>query len=569
MLRGWPWLVVAMPLMVACGDDAETLDGSQACDRDVDGDGYLATACGGDDCDDRMASVNPGALERCDLIDQDCDGRVDEGVLSEGFEDRDGDRHGDPNNPRMGCAFDGALASSMADCADDDRRHHREMVEICDGRDNDCDGSVDEGPFTVSWYADDDGDGFGDPHGTVRASCEPLEGFSMLPYDCDDESSARSPVAPEVCNGLDDDCDGYADFLLAEGDTEDDDHDGVADDKCPGDVGRDCDDRDPFTRPGAPELCDGVDNDCDGTVDEGATELAWYVDDDRDRYGDASVEPTMSCERVFGWALEGGDCAVADPAVNPGAPERCNGADDDCDGIADEGAATIATYADADGDEFGAGMPLARCTVEGLRSPFAGDCDDRHPNRRPNAPELCDGADNDCDGAIDEGAGSDLVITYDDADGDGFGDEGTFELGVASCGPSGLRGLVTIGGDCDDGDPNRFPRAMEVCDGVDQDCDGDIDEVGIAVTVLQYPDGDGDGFGTGAGVSGCEPLAGHALRPGDCDDSNAAVRPGATEECNGVDDDCDGSMDEAPAGVIGCFVATDVSLPVCARGACR
>ena len=550
----------------------EDCDPSTVGGRDLDGDGYEDAACCngdncGDDCADRLATVNPGAAEVCDLVDQDCDGSVDEGVQTAGFEDRDGDRYGDPERPRQACAFDGDVSPSMADCDDGDGTRHGQMLEICDGQDNDCDDSVDEERFSVSWYADSDGDGFGDPDGEVRVSCEPIEGFSTLPFDCDDRDPSRSPITPEVCNGLDDDCDGRADFQLATGDTEDDDGDGVADARCPGGLGLDCDDRDPFAKPGTPELCDGVDNDCDGTVDEGATEQLWYVDDDQDGYGDDAAERRASCERLPGLVLQGGDCEDGDDDVRPGARERCNGVDDDCDGTVDEDAGFVATYADADGDGFGAGMPLAQCAVPGLRSLTPGDCDDGTTATHPGAPELCDLVDNDCDGTVDEAIGTVAITTYLDADGDGFGDPAT-ELTATpvadSCTYDPAR--TTVAGDCDDGDSGRFPGAAELCDTVDQDCDGTVDEE--AGDVFQYPDTDGDGFGDGTPVARCDPLDAHALRPGDCDDGDPAVRPGAPEGCNGEDDDCDGTVDEAPAGALDCPLDSTNATPVCDAGIC-
>ena len=544
----------------------EDCDPSTVGGRDLDGDGYEDAACCngdncGDDCADRMATVNPGAAEVCDLVDQDCDGSVDEGVQTAGFEDRDGDRYGDPERPRQACAFDGDVSPSMADCDDADGTRHGQMLEICDGQDNDCDDAVDEERFSVSWYADSDGDGFGDPDGEVRVSCEPIEGFSTLPFDCDDRDPSRSPITPEACNGLDDDCDGRADFQLATGDTEDDDGDGVADARCPGGLGLDCDDRDPFAKPGTPELCDGVDNDCDGTVDEGAAPQLWYVDDDQDGYGDDAAERRASCERLRGLVLRGGDCDDGDDGVRPGVRERCNGLDDDCDGTVDEDAGYVATYTDNDGDGFGTGMPLAQCSVPGLRALTPGDCDDRNPANRPGAPEICDDVDNDCDGSVDEGTRD--VVWYPDGDGDGYGDPaGTT---VSSCEP--VAGHSRVGTDCNDGNANFFPGAPELCDALDNDCDSVSDE-NAAEGTLQYPDGDGDGYGGGTGVMSCEPLAGHALRAEDCDDSDPLVGPGAAESCNGEDDDCDGMTDEAPAGYVSCGVDSTNATPVCADGLC-
>ncbi len=94
--------------------------------------------------------------------------------------------------------------------------------------------------------------------------------------------------------------------------------------------------------------------------------------------------------------------------------------------------------------------------------------------------------------------------------------------------------------DCDDRDPNRYPGNLEVCDGVDNDCDFEVDE---RLTRTFYADSDGDGVGGGASLRGCTPPVGYVEPNGDCDDNNAAVRPGATEACDGFDNDCDGFVD--------------------------
>ena len=212
-------------------------------------------------------------------------------------------------------------AGGLCDCAPVD--------ETCNGRDDDCDGAIDDdAPDASVWFVDGDGDGFGDPDDSVVAYEQP-EGTAAAGGDCDDAVAARHPGAEEVCDGLDDDCD---QFVPSDESDVDDGGYGI----CEGD----CADEDRSRNPGVAEACNGVDDDCDGAVPPEE------ADGDHDGF--------RICE---------GDCADGDVTRNPGAAEACNGLDDDCNGAVPAN--------EADGDE------------DGFRI-CAGDCLDKNPDVRPN-----------------------------------------------------------------------------------------------------------------------------------------------------------------------------------------
>ncbi|MBM4352460.1 MAG: hypothetical protein FJ109_01480 [Deltaproteobacteria bacterium] len=367
-------------------------------------------------------------------------------------------------------------------------------------------------------------------------------------------------AAAEECDGLDNDCDGDTDEEGAGGCSKylkdgDDDGFGYGLLGCfcdvPGQgtlVPEDCDDGNPAVHPGAEELCNGADDDCDAKVDEaGATGcINLYPDADGDGFGGGAAD--CVCAGTANYVAESGDCAPDDPAIHPGAEELCNGLDDDCDSETDEGSPADCTVYYMDEDSDGSGLEAQFQCLCQPAPPYsalvAGDCDDQDPLVGGGFPEQCDGIDNDCDGSIDEEGATGCQPQFHDLDKDGWGGAGV------GCYCLSEPGLVQVPGDCDDDKPSVNPGALESCNGADDDCDGSIDEPGAAGCIAQFVDQDADGWGTGKALCACPGSPGHAVVDKDCDDGVFAVNPGAPEACNGIDDDCDLGIDEE--GAEGC-----------------
>ena len=226
----------------------------------------------------------------------------------------------------------------------------------------------------------------------------------------------------------------------------------------------------------AVEQCNGVDDDCDENTDPPDSPgcVMWFMDTDGDDYGDGPgdclCEPTSSNHVTLD-----GDCDEANVGVNPGAQETCNFIDDDCDGATDESNATGCEmmYFDGDNDGYGdATKSDCSCKKSADYEWKAGDCDDADPLSNPGEEELCDEKDNDCNGQTDEENAIGCLPLYLDKDSDSYGLSDQLKC---LCGESGSY-TATKGGDCDDTEYNVHPTVVELCDGLDNNCNGQTDE---------------------------------------------------------------------------------------------
>ncbi len=418
-----------------------------------------------------------------------------------------------------------------------------------------------KGKHAPSFYEDADGDGFGNPNSIIE-DCEQPIGYVTDFTDCDDRNLNVFPGAKEVCNEIDDNCNGEIDEGVKSTFYIDEDADGFGNPDVFVEVctipngyvtnNLDCNDAVYGAHPGGIEICNGIDDDCDDLVDEGLL-ITFYRDADGDGFGNPNAT-TQDCTAPAGFVIDNTDCND-DPnqhgaIINPAANEICNGLDDNCNGQIDENV-LLPFYRDADGDGYGnpAVSKLACSAPMGYVSNNT-DCNDLNGSIHPAETEICNGIDDNCNGLTDD---SDPEISgqsswFEDSDGDGYGNPNSIRL---SCNQPG--GFVIDNTDCNDDNVNVYPQSTEICNGIDDNCDGLIDE-NVILTIFQ--DADGDGFGNpNMAAHACTITAGYVANNNDCNDNNPAVYPGATEACNGMDDNCNGTIDEGCGG--GCAMTVN------------
>ena len=443
------------------------------------------------DCDGEVDEAPPcvPTAEVCDGLDNDCDGAVDDGIAST------------PTTCGVGACAGTGTSSCVNGQIVDSCQAGTPVAEACDGIDNNCDGSVDNGiaatPTTCGIGA------------CARAGQLACVGGAMI-----DSCQAGAPTA-ETCDGIDNNCNGTADDGIEPVATT------CGAGACSGNTGTltcangaTVDSCDPLEGAVA-EICDGLDNDCDGTTDDGIS-CGCINGTTREVACGMGACASSGTETCVNGEWSDSTCVAGIPVA-----ETCDGIDNNCDGSVDNGIASTPTA-----------CGVGACASTGTSSCVNGQLVDSCQAGSPVA-EICDGIDNNCNGSVDDGIASAPTT-----------------CGVGACASTGTTSCVEgqIVDSCQAGTP-----VAEACDGIDNNCNGSVDD-GIASSPTTCGVGACAGStGTSSCVNGtlvdsCDPLAG-----------------ATAEACDGVDNNCNGSVDDGIT--CGCIngQTRDVA---CGTGAC-
>ena len=237
------------------------------------------------------------------------------------------------------------------DCNDSNFVINPDGIEICNDLDDNCNTLYDEGFALNVFYADADGDGFGNNAIFIVSCLTEFPGYVELGNDCNDTTLIINPDATEICNGIDDNCNGLIDDGFAMNTYYfDADGDGFGNEalfiisclpEIPGyvELGTDCNDTNFAINPDGIEICNGFDDNCNLEVDEGLPAYTFYLDADGDFFGNPESDSTACVPAIYGFVIDSNDCDDSNPLIYPGAAELLNGIDDNCNQLIDEGVA--------------------------------------------------------------------------------------------------------------------------------------------------------------------------------------------------------------------------------------
>lgn len=543
------------------------------------------------DCNDANAAIKPGAQEICDAndIDEDCDGLKDDADPSVSgkiiyYVDADHDTYGSSSASGIGyCNPPAWYTTNHTDCNDANAAVKPGAQEVCDANDvdEDCNGLADDADASATgklkYYIDADHDAFGTTAGSGTYYCNPPAWYTTNHSDCNDANANIKPTAQEICdaNDVDEDCDGLADDadpsvsgkLIYYADTDHDSYgtSGTGTAYCNPPAwnvtnNTDCNDLNATIFPGAAELCNGMDDDCDILIDDNAG-LPYYADTDNDGYGNSAVF-IISCSAPLGYVANSADCNDLNATINPGAIDNCDGIDNNCNGVVDENAISVTVT--ASGPLTGCKSDLITLTATGnnintykwykgtvlvsgqTNSSYTLNYDNATVNAVVSNSFGCTATSNVVTLASIANPSASITVL----------NNGNLNLcqppvdltstGTANYTRQWLRNDVFITGATSINYSPVTGGNYSVIITNSSGCSKLSSPVTVIDAVKYYTDADLDGYGSSAdqGTVYCTPPAGKVANNTDCNDNNGNISPDAVDMCDGIDNNCNGIVDD-------------------------